>query len=1820
MTIDRSTSREVGDCLILDKAHGQIQSFFDELKNNTRNYRTISSLDGQIAQAYRGRCILELLQNAHDALETTGPDDPKQISFVLRTTPEPVLLVGNSGRPFRSTDFEGICQLGQSPKDPNKSVGNKGLGFRSVLEVSSRPEIWSTAHDGSDISFVFRFDSSVTDQVAEAVREVKRRGPDARSPFDPGRPLVDWSPEQMAQFCSRLQEIDGAGEAREFLSPYLLPLPITDTQSEVERLMGAGHVSVVRLPLDGGRAGTCQEALRSVKDQLQGLDARSMVFLPRLEKLVIDVDGERRILERMGGTEAELPNCRRTRHQQLLVGDSRPVPGESTTRQFQIWTRIIGGDNDPEQAERIRAVVQHLPNQWPKVRQVTVGVAVEENATPQQGVFVIFLPTEMTTGTGAYINAPFYGSLDRRQIDFHDPYNEMLRESVLDLCLDVVAELVSGRAEDRRAQAVLDILSSTAPVGGGDWCFMDALQERALERNSALETQALILCDGGWCIPSEARTMPDVPDTTPIRSEQWRESADFAVVSRALDGRCAAVEALLSQLGGSLSPTDPEWCRTIEQMAESVRTQNTDVTWDAFLNSLVAVLPEHLRSRSINAGSPDPLASVVFLPTRDGRLLSTSDTAKLFFLPVRGIDDAVDFVGEVPDALQQHVAFLHSDVRIQDDDGSRRRNTPVQKFLDGRFVRAFRREDLLRDVALTALPPLPVPHDSPTADLCSDILAWALMLVDTDKLDTLLPLLQLLPVACHGGWFPISDAVFGPGWPDRLGGDVWLLAESLPEDMATQLRKAALLPPNDQRWRTAVVKDRSELFSRLGVVDGLRPRATSEIRFPMRWSSYKLPSIIRSDTPQTAWDEWRSAVHEKARPRFDGKFQYSLSGIQLLPEIHALTKLSPPGKKALSCLILAALRQWPADWQSVRITKCKGAPWSRTIPSPLHHWLRSLPWLIDGDVAERPLSQRWLVPSSLLRVQPDRFQHLSPLSLELARRLEAEPELREALTMLGLNIYPEEDNWIGSELLEALAAAWAEERVPIQRFDVFLGQVRNAWQHLDPGKGLPETFLVRTERRAFSVRRGDELADVYLPDQRDRMRALLEHGKPILEMHPADAGRLAETILAQTTMRRASTLEERFVIDNAQWTGQGDGIPLEETRYAWLPTPLLAIAAHGGANPRGAETEAWRAAADRLRRASVLECIDITAQLVSDGKIVVEKEREAQWLSGDVLAIRHDTGLSYERLAPAAQAILDRQDLLKDLRLVLTALADQENPTPEQIEAALEQAEIDAEPLADIRNRWTGSVSLLVDRLRPVLALFGISSEGLSAAAIDTAHLTAWLSANLSQWPPQAVLAATQQSPDDYAMGLATWRALGDVAQLPMWNAALIKLGDPYVAVENREAREQTAAHLESVIPFLRGLARHIAVETCNPTLFRRLEAATRHFQGEDYWSSQWWEVPLNAVLAALRTNYAAILDKEDHLKVLQDAETLEELRSAFQKQGIAINPDPYEIARRNKERLEQMLSNVHDLHCLWTESIRTPEPPTPPDDLNASAYLDEWSDRDLLEHALRIIGDNEFAEACDGCASPDEIRSRLDLDPENIKARRQERLQRKREAERKQRTFDVAGFSFEVGTTSYGELFGHLAGLAHPEGPRASEDAFTPLADTCPDHTRSGGGGRKTSNQRPSAYLRELVGVVGEMQAFRFLREEFGDDIVTQDAWVSELRLRVFPLVNGEPDNTSDGYGFDFQFNDRGKKWYVEVKATTGDDQQFDLGISEIEAATRFARKRRGRWRILRVRKALSGQPEFDWLPNPFEEGFKKKFRLHRGGMMVSYSVRRNM
>ena len=1829
-----------------------MRTFFDELKNGTRNYRTVASLSGQITQEYRGRCVLELLQNAHDALAGARPDDPRRISFVLVIEPEPVLLIANSGRPFRQKDFEGICQLGQSPKDPNESVGNKGLGFQSVLEVSTRPQIWSMTAEAGDPEFVFGFDPAGTVHLVEqAVADIESGF--STSHAVTGRRIINWSEDQLRDYQRRDppgEAVDAAREAKRYMSPYSIPLRIEETPAEVAELLDAGHATVIRLRLDGGRTGTTDkavelnedsdraagtaadrlqamdEAVSSIKDQLGRLDGRSVVFLPDLKKLTIEMDGERRVLERIANSTADIPGSQPASEQVLLVGCSGGDVQDDTTREFRVWRRVLGGDSDPAEAQRIRDAVKHLPNRWPEVRQVEVGVAVEDTESPEPGAFVIFLPTEVGTGTGAHINGPFYGSLDRRQINFEDEYNALLLEYVTDLALDVAAKLAAGPPEGWSARAVIDLLASAGTTPAGDRpTLMDQMRQRAEETQHDLKKADLLLCDDGWRGTANARIMPDVPGDDPLGEDPWREVAGFDVVSSELDGRHAEVEALLTCLGGSVAPTPTEWAATIERLAARIHGRETEASWDGFLSSLLAVLPQELLSpRGTDA---DPLAGAKFLPTQDGRLLSASDdkSARVFFQPRRGVDDAAAFVGRVPSSLQDRIAFLHDGVRTHE--GPQRQNTDVQKFLDGRFVQGFRREDLLREVVIPALPELPAPHDSSEASRCAEILKWTLALIGNEESETLAGLLKRLPVACHSGWFAAGEAVFGPGWVGRHGESVRTLAEGLPAG-SNRLLEKALLPPQDPRWGLdAEASD--TLFQRSGVVDGLPIRTAEPVHFPMSASYRELPREAPEDTPQTAWDDWLRACGDELKPEIKSRTSYKLDDIYLATEIHSFRDLEPPAREALSALIISSLEEWDDDWESAQLTRPRYPAYPRPVTSPLKHWLTTLPWLHDNELEPHALCQRWFVPESLLRGQGGRFAHLAPLSLKLAHRLGENPELRARLERLGLNVYPTEDDRTGPELLEALADAWDKGAMPAGGFDVFLGQVRHAWRHLDSDRGLPRRFLIRTRPRAFQIVTG--LADAYLPDDEMRTRSLRDHKKPILEMRPVRSS--IGALLDELKVRRASDLDEYSLADGRPAAEKADGaVPIEDTEVRWLPLVLLTLAAHGGASSRGPATKAWQDAAARLRGARVHSCGSLSVELTDAEQVVASSEPSAHWLSDKgVLLIR--PGSPYEELAPASQAILERQDLLERLRYVLRDLEEgAPEPSQELIEAALDRAGVDAEAFADIRHRWHGNTAYVVDRIRPVLKLLAIPADGLEAAAAETEALTKWLSSRLEErlarrWPAERLISAARASLDDRAMGHEVWRNLGEISQLPAWNGTLAELGDSYAECENGDAAEQATLRIREAAPLLRALARHIAVEVKDADLFLRMEEASQDFEAPPHWSSRWWEVPFDAVLGELRNAYVDELAVHSALiDALDDVSTLAELRTALVQRGIAVDVDPYEAFRRNENRLGKEIAQVHDLHRAWLEVSGTkPVPPrheaSGPPRMDSSAYLRDWSEADIFERALETVDDAEFIRQCDGCRAVDEARAKLKVNPEVVEQTRRKRRARQREAERANRTFMIAGKPFEVNRPeSYGDLLARLDTLPELKGPSVKSDESTrlvpPGSGPAPRNGPAPASPGRTSHLYSSPHLPIVVGVVGEIHAYRYLQAQFGSEVVTPAAWVSENGLKVVREAGAEKRDAKDSHGFDFRFASDGITWHFEAKATTDDDTSFSLPPSEIRAATRLANGRRDRWRILRVRRALTEKPEIDLLPNPFETGFSDLFRFSTSGLTVRYAL----
>jgi hypothetical protein len=1816
--------------LVEDHSHRQLHSFLDELKNGTQNYRTVSSLGEQVAQEYRGRCVIELMQNAHDALREAPEDDPRSLTLALRLSPAPVLLAANSGTPFREEDFRGICQLGQSPKDPNKSVGNKGLGFRSVLEVSSCPEVWSSPPAGGTPPFRFAFSPGVLSRVVESLESLRRVGAAATCPFVPSSKLVDWSTETLRAFTERIgpSAASLAEEVNKYLSPYQFPLEAGDMPDDVRSLLAAGHRTVIRLPLDGGRNGKPEQAVRSILDQFQEIDSHAVIFLAHLRTLTLTVDGKPRTFRReLSSARADFDE--QTDYQCIDVHEGPPGYG-APPKVIHLWQRSIGTGTDAAGREEIREAVRHLPNRWPEVRSATVGIAVEQSDVPPQGRFVIFLPTAVATGTGAFINAPFFGSLDRRSVDFKDPYNSLLWRYVVGLGLRIIRELASGLDASRRAQAIVDVAGSTAAVPGlkersesPERRVLDDLLEASLKGGPALADLAIVLCRSGWTAARQARSLFAVPDTSGVRAAVWKEHAKFAVLDDSLSSRLDRVDALATACGGTLAPTDAEIAATVGALAAAVRERAVPVSWQVFLDSVVDVLPEQLRTPKPQ--QPDPLRAVKFLPAQSGQLLSAADQTVLFFQPKRGEDEERDFTGDVPPSIQGRVAFLHGDVVTQE--GPQGRNTPVQKFLDTRFAREFGRGDILRRVVEPSIPKLPVAHEAAEAPLCADLLAWTLRLLGNDPPQSLAGVLQKLPVPCFGGWHPMGEATFGPGWDGHLGEEMKTLADALPKPDGEALLSKALMPPSDANW-SGTMPRRVDTLVAGGVVDGLRLRLAADLGWAGAFGmagggQHQLPAAPPPGFLQDMWDSWRQSVRNDARPQYQGYFSYRLDKVYVLRELGHVGTLPAHASRALSELLLASFQHWPGGWESAVVQKTEGMPWTASLKSPLRHALRTLGWFADGEPL-RPLGKRWFVREALMGTQRERFSHLRPLSVSMARGLAADHGLLSHLVALGLHTYPMDEEKIGPQLLDALAAAWEKKRIAPQRLDIFLGQLRDGWRHFDPSQPLPQRFVVSAGRRLLRTCAASDLGAAYLPDNAERVRTLAEHGKPVLEMRGDDAHRLADKLVTSTPLRRASRLRERALIDGIEWDEKSEGgEPILSSPYAWVPPVLLAITAFGGATATGTTTK-WNEAAERLRRARVVECERIALDLWDEENSVASSEPAALWLGGEVLAVCRRVHDDCSLLAEALQTAVGRLDLIRTLRLVLRELSGKSPPSNEQIERALGFAEIDAQSLADVRHRWSGSVSLLVDRLRPVLAVLSVASDGLENVQNDESQLGEWLAAHVPQWGSVDLLQAARRSRDDVAMGRRAREVLGEAAELPRWNAALRELGERYGAVRNEEAPDQAKAHLLDVTPELRALVRAVAITEGRPARFLELDKVLAGVNFPPGWSDTWWQVPFSAACNALADALAAASVADPFSSPLRTATSVQELRERLRASGIELDVHPFDLAAENLQRLNTALSVIQDVYAAWLASrgvTQTARALDAEKDFPPSGYLERWDDGGLLARSLALLDDAQFNAACEGCARVEDVQAHLGLARHDVEKRQQQRQSDQAEAARKMRTFQVAGGTFEVGKDDYGALLSRLGGsVSLANAPDLKSDSFTALAVPVPGHKSRGGSGGfgKSSHLRPSAETTELIGMVGEMLAYHFLRAQFGDEVVTREAWVSEARLKILPLVPGETDNTSDSHGWDFAFRALGKDWHVEVKATAADAEEFEMGVTEIEAASRLAGNKTKLWRILRIREVLSASPKFDWLPNPFEAEHRAYYRIDRSTARVTYARKR--
>lgn len=112
--------------------------------------------------------LLELLQNAEDALGRRRDRPPMVERSVKFCLTEDALRVSYFGDPFNSDDVESICDIANSTKPAEERIGRFGIGFKSVYRFTDRPEIHSGSEDFAIVNYVY---PETADQIPRAAGE-----------------------------------------------------------------------------------------------------------------------------------------------------------------------------------------------------------------------------------------------------------------------------------------------------------------------------------------------------------------------------------------------------------------------------------------------------------------------------------------------------------------------------------------------------------------------------------------------------------------------------------------------------------------------------------------------------------------------------------------------------------------------------------------------------------------------------------------------------------------------------------------------------------------------------------------------------------------------------------------------------------------------------------------------------------------------------------------------------------------------------------------------------------------------------------------------------------------------------------------------------------------------------------------------------------------------------------------------------------------------------------------------------------------------------------------------------------------------------------------------------------------------------------------------------------------------------------------------------------------------------------------------------------------------------------------------------------------
>ncbi|MFF7702877.1 sacsin N-terminal ATP-binding-like domain-containing protein [Streptomyces lydicus] len=1737
---------------------------FDGAGGDWRFAESLKSVSEDTAQEYEGRTILELIQNGHDALAAGGTGRIAVLA-IRQKDGGGVLYVANEGTGFTEENFKAITELALSSKGAGEGIGNKGLGFRSVLQLTDWPEIFSKASPASDSfdGYCFRFARpddirAIADDTAVAARVIQN------------------------------------------ISPLALPVPAEVTDPVLKDLAAGGFSTVVRLPLRHDHAWglVVAQAAEVVDDE-----APLLLFLDRVRELVVEIrDSD------SGGTRHVL--SRAQRRSDLVESRSADWISEvdlGDAGRYLLARRTLEAEALHVAIER-SVEVHGIDSKWLDWQgEAWVGVALRlDRPLSRSGRMYTFIPMSEASSAPfpGHVHAPFFTKLARLEISEAVTLNDLLLDQLALLCVDLTRRLRSEAAHGRASDLVLDLMCWDAPVR----------LDKAV--NGQLAAEPILPLEGGasWGTLRDTYAWPDGRRPWRVLTAEALARAGAPLLATSVGHvRHARADRLAKAVvSRAMRPPLVRTADWVEAVAEEIRAEGGESAsphWADFYNDVAqAFVGQHtaLRGRRIILDQDGRLRPALGGAAEPGKKDKKEGT--VFFHPG---DEHADTVARVPGdlkALRRRISFTHPGITW---------DSPGRDFLQrGGLVRSYQLDEVLDAL-----------HDllraRPSEALSRDALTFALRqfpVLTRAQRYRLSRVAFRVPLA-DGAWARAAHCSFSPGWGTEGARRLEKFLESggsrIPE-LAAQ-RRRWISGPND--W-PAPVRDREaylEFLTAIGVADGLRLSTVGD-RLGAHHGNDLAPHVLAlrfglGDTLGQAWvADVRSRWTKFAHPWTPYEFQRPPAH---LPGAAEVAGLGPTARREFAELLIVGFRTWRDEVFDVTVHRpTYNFEDEHSWPTPFASFLRRTPWLpvedaeSDGPAFVTP-GEAWFSTDGEL----PGFVPSLPLQ---TRRLLADKAAAARLRRCGLRSW--EDPLHAGAAVQHLGEILHRGDVPSYLSVSFKKHYGRAWSHLAQNARWP--WLPGEEVR-LAVSRGNALGTfvpatedvpVHVCDEQAPLKeALVElAGHPVLVAGPESGDAIVEMANAHgiRTLRTSATDVQ---------VRHRDGEPITPTRHAdtlidgreWLVTVVaLAVELKSGAFLRRSE-RGVRALLQRLRTVRVVRADEV--EVVISG-VLTEPPPTARALPlpdpdhPTVVVWRSEEGWDELQACTSALAqLLGRPGLQDVLELVLVKLERQlDTHDPERIDDRTLAMALDTTEakVAEIRRNLTGDVHDTVRLLRPALCcLLGSAWDEESARALDRAVGEDELVQIVNRYTVSLPLPAAELVA--LARSCTTAAALRDELGLhfQQFNEALTTLGAGYAPYSHPDLHEQAfgdfvRGHAGTLVDRLR--ERYVAAARDGADLSAYAGARRLHdLLPDPDWLPRFVTPPEDEMRARaqawLRSHGA-----DDDLDRTTDLPPVDRLRAL------------------NTAALDHLVPALAQLVSAWCHRHGAPVPtgwqgaPL----LETRTFLDgsglsdliELSEGQLLDVVRRGVGwPTGMALTADAVL--------LGLTPVDLAPRTGPAQGIAGSRGAGPATIMIGEKEVAVGR----DHFSAIADLAS----RTVDEAFLAQSgkvrlDTVapvPEPRRGGSSGTSrvvvARLHQVSEDQRSAIGLVGEVAARAWLQRYY-----------PEVRWRsgYAAVINGDRE-ASDSLGYDFEVAWRDTTRLYEVKALSelvGERVEFELGPSEVDAARTHARG--GRYRILLITAALDPEHRqvFE-LPNPFSAAGRERFRIVGKGLRYQCSPLRN-